>query len=79
MGKPLTVPPAGFDDLPVAEQIDYVQALWARIAKAQSAIPSPEWHLKIVRERLAAHRADPNRGRPWSEVREDVEALLKRR
>jgi len=77
MGHPLTVPPPGFDDLPVAEQIDYVQALWTRIAKAQHAIPSSEWHLKVVRERLAAHRADPSRGRPWPEVRRDIEEMLK--
>jgi hypothetical protein len=32
MGQPLTVPPPGFDDLPVEDQIDYVQALWDRIA-----------------------------------------------
>jgi putative addiction module component (TIGR02574 family) len=79
MGQPLTVPPPGFDDLPVDEQIDYVQALWSRIGKAQRSIPSPEWHLKLVRERLAAHRADPDRGRPWSEVRRDIEEILKRR
>jgi hypothetical protein len=32
MGQPLTVPPPGFDDLPVEEKIDNVQALWKRIA-----------------------------------------------
>jgi hypothetical protein len=31
MGGLLTVPPPGFDELPVAEQIEYVQPLWNRI------------------------------------------------
>jgi putative addiction module component (TIGR02574 family) len=79
MGQPLTVPPPGFDDLPVAEQIDYVQALWTRIARDQQAVPSPDWHLELVRERLAAHRKDPDRARPWSEVRADLQAILRRR
>ena len=79
MSQPLTVPPPGFDELPVAEQIDYVQALWSRIARAQDAVPSPAWHLQLVRERLAAHHANPERGRPWPEVRRDLEKMLKDR
>jgi hypothetical protein len=32
MSRALEVPPLGFTDLPVEEQIDYVQALWDVIA-----------------------------------------------
>jgi hypothetical protein len=32
MAQPLPMPPPGFDELPVEEKIDYVQALWDRIA-----------------------------------------------
>jgi putative addiction module component (TIGR02574 family) len=30
----------------------------------------PDWHREVVAERLAAHRADPSRGEPWTVVRE---------
>ena len=32
MSKIVPTPPPGFDDLPVDEQIDFVQSLWDRIA-----------------------------------------------
>lgn len=32
MSKKVPTPPPGFDDLPVDEQIDFVQSLWDRIA-----------------------------------------------
>ncbi len=52
MPKTVPDPPPGFDDLPVDEQIDYVQALWDRIAATPEQVPVPEWHLGIIRERL---------------------------
>jgi putative addiction module component (TIGR02574 family) len=76
MAKVVPNPPPGFDDLSVDEKIEYVHELWARIAASPEEVPVPDWHLDIVRERLKAHRASPNQGRPWSEVREDVERKL---
>ena len=32
MAKPVPLPPPGFDELSVDEQIEYVQSLWERIA-----------------------------------------------
>ncbi len=48
--------PAGFSDLPKAEQIRYVQELWDRIAENPSEIPVPESHLALAEERLADYR-----------------------
>ena len=60
----------------VEEKIDYVQALWDRIAADENQVPVPDWHREALGERLADYRANPDQGRPW----EDVEAdLLKRR
>jgi hypothetical protein len=36
MAKTLPVPPPGFKDLSVEEQIDYIQDLWERIAASSS-------------------------------------------
>src|SRR5436190_5198386 len=59
MEHALPIPPPGFDDLEVDQQIEYVQALWDRIAAKESAIPVPEWHREILDERLADLEADP--------------------
>lgn len=77
MATPL--PPPGFDDLPVREKIDYVQALWERIARDQQAVPSPEWHRAVVREALSEYESSPDDTRPWSEVRAELYRRLKQR
>ena len=76
MPKTLPDPPPGFDDLSVDEQIDYVQSLWDRIAATPDQVPVPEWHLRIIRERLEAYKANPNAGRPWEVLRTDIERRL---
>jgi hypothetical protein len=60
--------PPGFDDLSKEEQIEYVQALWNRIASDESNVPVPEWHLQIVRERLASDDGEATES--WSSVHE---------
>jgi putative addiction module component (TIGR02574 family) len=80
MGKPLTVPPPGFDELPVEEQIEYVQALWNRILRIDQAdVRSPEWHEAEVDAALKAYEASPGAARPWTEVRAALEEKLRRR
>lgn len=60
----LPVPePPGFSDLTKAEQIRCLQAPWDRIADQPPDLPVPESHLALAEERLAAHRADPDRAR----------------
>src|SRR2546422_10620687 len=63
--EPTTIPePAGFSDLPKAEQIRYLQALWDHIADRPGEIPVPETHLALAEERLAKDRRDPSRAPP---------------
>jgi putative addiction module component (TIGR02574 family) len=71
----LPVPPPGFDDLEIGEQIDYVQALWDRIAAKDDRVPVPDWHREVLDERLADLEANPEASRPWEDVKAD---LLKR-
>jgi putative addiction module component (TIGR02574 family) len=56
--------PAGFSDLPKAEQIRYLQALWDRIADRPGELPVPETHIALAEERLAEYRRNPSRARP---------------
>ena len=72
MGNTLPLPPAGFDELNIDEQVEYVQALWDRISAKEDRVAVPEWHRQILDERLADLEADPDAGRPWEEVRADL-------
>lgn len=72
MSKRVEVPPRGFDELTVDEQGDYVQALWERIAARPEAVPVPDWHKRVINDRLKEHRANPADVRSWSDVRERI-------
>ena len=76
MGRAAPLPPPGFDEMSVEDKIEYVQALWDRIAANESQVPVPEWHREALSERLADYHANPNQGRSWEEVEAE---LLKRR
>ena len=71
VGNALPIPP-GFDDLNVDDQIEYVQALWDRIAAKEDVVPVPDWHRDILDERLADLEANPDAGRPWEEVKANL-------
>jgi putative addiction module component (TIGR02574 family) len=60
--------PDGFADLPKAEQIRYLQALWDRISEQPEDVPVPASHLEVARERLEAYRRDPTQVRSAFEV-----------
>lgn len=72
MGNALPLPPPGFDDLDVDGQIEYVQALWDRIAAQENQVPVPGWHRDILDDRLADLQANPDASRPWEEVKADL-------
>ena len=42
-------------------------------------IPVPEWHRRILDERMEAYRANPEEGRPWEAVYEDLRRKLRDR
>jgi putative addiction module component (TIGR02574 family) len=72
----LPLPPPGFDDLSPEDKVRYVGSLWDRIVSDQERLPISDAHRALVRERLAAHQANPGAARPWSEVRREIEAAL---
>ena len=76
MAQTVPNPPPGFDQLPVTEQIEYVQSLWDRIAASPDQVPTPDWHLGIIRQRLQESERAPESGKPWEEVRAEVERKL---
>jgi putative addiction module component (TIGR02574 family) len=76
VAKPLTVPPPGFDELSVEDQIDYVHALWERIAASPERVPVPETHLRLLDERLSDLEANPDDAVPWEQVRDELRGRL---
>lgn len=78
MSSSVPMPPPGFEGLSVQEKIEYIQALWDDVATADD-VELTDAHREIIRQRLAEHRADPRQGRPWSEVRRDIERKLAER
>jgi putative addiction module component (TIGR02574 family) len=72
MSQTLPLPPPGFDALSVEEQIEYVQSLWDHIAAQPEQVLVPDWHKRIISERLAAYRDDPNAGTQWDEFEDDL-------
>lgn len=79
MSKIVPTPSPGSDDLSVEEKIDFVQSLWDRIASISEQVPVPEWHKRILRERLEAYQANPTTGRSWEDVRADIDRKLRDR
>jgi len=79
MSQALPLPPPGFDALSVDEQIDYVQSLWDHIAARPEDVPVPDSHREILAERLAAHRANNDRGKDWEDFEKDLTAELDKR
>jgi len=76
MSSKIPFPPPGFDELSLEDQIEYVQELWDKITSRQEPVSVPDWHLEILKERLA--REDPEEGTPLEEFEKELlEQLMK--
>lgn len=72
----LPLPPPGFDELTVEDQVEYVHSLWDRIAAEPDQVPVPDWHREVLEQRLAADQSSPGIARPWDKVREEIRSKL---
>ena len=78
MSQSLELPPAGFEELSIEEQIAYVQSLWDHIAAHPGRVPVPDWHRKVLVQRITEHLGNPADGKTWSEVEAEIIETLKR-
>jgi len=60
--------PPGFNELPKAEQVRYLQALWDQISANPAEVPVPESHLQLAEERLRRYRENPSTATPAIDV-----------
>ena len=58
MTSKVPFPPPGFDDLSADEQAEYASKLWDRVILREDEISVPDWHMEIVRERMARYERD---------------------
>lgn len=56
-------------ELPITERIEIVAEIWDSIAKNPEDIKVSEATLELLRKRLSEHKADPEDGSPWKEVK----------
>lgn len=59
--------------LPIEERVALVEDIWDSIAEDAGKVEVPDWHRKIIRERLAKYRNLADAGTPWPEVRKRIE------
>jgi putative addiction module component (TIGR02574 family) len=63
----------GLDRLSVDDRLKLAEELWDSIASEMERGEIPESHREEIERRLERHADDPKAGRPWSEVRADLE------
>jgi hypothetical protein len=68
MTEPSIQTPPGFNQLPKAEQVRYLQALWDQISANPDEVPVPDSHLQLADERLRRYRGNPSTTKPAFEV-----------
>lgn len=61
-----------FSHLTISERIQLVEDLWDSVSDAPEVLElSPSQRVELDR-RLAAHRQDPDRAIPWTELRREL-------
>jgi len=70
MSQSPPIPPPGFEDLSIEEQIEYVEALLSFIASQPDQMKIPKWHWEILSERIAASRIED--GMTWEEFEKEL-------
>lgn len=56
--------------LPPAERLRLIETLWDSLNSDQ--LPLPESHERAIDEALAEYRRNPEEGRSWDEVRDEL-------
>jgi putative addiction module component (TIGR02574 family) len=69
-------PPPGFEELTPSEKVEYIAALWDRIAEKQDDLPLSSWQRELAHARLVARQGD-SATLTWSQVRSELESKLR--
>jgi putative addiction module component (TIGR02574 family) len=70
MSQSLSLPP--IEQYSVEERVELLGRLWDSLLDAGGLPPMPEWHAREVAERIARADAEPGRGIPLDQLREEL-------
>ena len=60
------------ETLPIPERVQLVEDLWDSIARSNAEIPIPQWQKDELARRKQNHLHNPDSGRTWDQVKQDV-------
>ena len=59
-------------ELPPAERLQLIEALWDSLAEVPEAIPVSDAVREELDRRLDAYYADPTSARPWDDIKDEL-------
>jgi putative addiction module component (TIGR02574 family) len=63
--------PPDLAKLTASEKIELIELLWDSIPEDQ--VPVPEFHRRLIAERMTEFEADPDEGEDWEDVKAELE------
>jgi putative addiction module component (TIGR02574 family) len=60
-------------ELPADERLGLVEAVWNSVVTYPTSMPLPDWHLDVLRQRMADDDAARDDGASWADVRAGIE------
>ena len=57
----------------VEQRLELIGRLWDEIPDSPQALPVPDWHHEIVKQRLTAADDDPDAAIAWEEVEKQLQ------
>jgi len=68
MAKPLTK--EEIRELSPQQRLELIDELWESLS--EDDVPLPEWHKRLLDEALEEYERNPEEGKPWKEVRDEI-------
>ncbi len=63
----LTLEQFGIDQLSPQQRLELIELIWDSLPDDAPFTP-PDWHLRVLEQRIAAADADPGAAEPWEAV-----------
>lgn len=78
MSHKVPFPPPGFDELSIEEKVEYAGDLWDYVTSDPDQVPTPDWHMEIIEERLGRDNSGGNEGISLEDFEKKLEQELNR-
>jgi putative addiction module component (TIGR02574 family) len=59
-------------ELPADQKLEIVQEILNSITEKVDDLVVPEWHVQLLEERMETYKANPQGGKTWAEVKENI-------